>query len=112
MLSLRYYYKMIFSVAQMGQHNHEEHCNEVIVAYKKLMEDVLPSYAKRLDERGVKQILIKELHRSGINVRYLGLIRSSKIILILSFRSFATNKDVKSALLQECIGKVTVILFN
>jgi hypothetical protein len=66
----------------MGKHNHEEHNREVLEATTYLLDTTIYDFAQSLDQMSDLNNLVWELteltHRSGINIRYLGGMSTSK----------------------------------
>ena len=80
-----------------GQHNCELHDEEVRQATNFLHEEVIPSFARALSEEKaapIDEILVR-LHRAGINIRFLGEVRS-----------LVTDEGHRKALLTEIYARV------
>ena len=58
--------------------NYKQYNSIVLLATKKLLNKIIPEFAKRFDEQyeTIENKLITEIHRIGINVRHLGQIRN------------------------------------
>jgi hypothetical protein len=61
----------------------EKNNNEIIEATKRLISDVIPEFTQSLKKKNIRQKLLNyetditfELHKRGINCRFLGLIRA------------------------------------
>ena len=84
-----------------GEDNQQEHDSEVRAATNYLHNTIIPEFARLLDqdhcniENKPTQWFIDEAHRSGINIRYLGMIRS-----------LVKNEKIRSILLSEIASRV------
>ena len=83
--------------SRFGEHDREAHDSELERATRYLVEHVVPECAAWLDsQKGLSQTdVMVQVHRRGINYRYLGLVRSK-----------ASNPGIRKALLCEMIARV------
>ena len=79
--------------------NHKIHNKEVRDATSRLFDDVIPHFAKTLDNLNPKVLTnwlsTEKLHRAGINLRHLGLVRCKTV-----------NPTAKTVLLTEIVARV------
>ncbi|KAL6050246.1 Clu domain-containing protein [Balamuthia mandrillaris] len=91
--------------SNFGRHQKEVNSAEVTEAYHRLIGVIIPSFSSWLDQQPVSKTNIRDLnsnlHRQGINVRYLGKVRS-----------FLRNAEWRQVLLEEMIARMVSILLK
>ncbi|KAL6070346.1 Clu domain-containing protein [Balamuthia mandrillaris] len=91
--------------SNFGRHQKEVNNAEVTEAYRRLIGVIIPSFSSWLDQQPISKPnirdLISNLHRQGINVRYLGKVRS-----------LLRNAEWRQVLLEEMIARMVSILLK
>lgn len=96
------------SFSGFGLENKQKHNDEIRQATTRLEQEVVPEYASKIDEHylassitysystSIIENLLSDMHRHGINFRYLGMLRSK-----------ISCEELRSYILTEIVARTT-----